>query len=281
VLSSFRTVLIAVAALPAVSAAQLPAEIARERAEYLAWLESAPNSPLAALAQQAVGNGVRLGPRDADIPLEGLGEHRVFPKSGSLELQAPSGTRRLSWGRPLSIGPYTLAASTSPRGPVVTVFGRPSGKAPPGYYDYDPSLVFTGPLIPPRKRARLRVLAEDGVETEATEAGSFIVPRGVPSRLRVLRISAADGEESELEIFFRDESNGQGSYPGGRFVNLIPVAEGQYRLDFNRARNPFCAYSSVYPCPAPWRGNSIPAPVRAGERYAGGALQALPELDAR
>ena len=38
-------------------------------------------------------------------------------------------------------------------------------------------------------------------------------------------------------------------------------------LHFNRARNPFCAYSSAYPCPAPWNGNTIPIPVTAGEQY--------------
>ena len=43
-------------------AAQTPADVARERSDYLAWLTTAPNSPLAAVAQQAVGSGVRLGP---------------------------------------------------------------------------------------------------------------------------------------------------------------------------------------------------------------------------
>ena len=82
----------------------------------------------------------------------------------------------------------------------------------------------------------------------------------------------AGTEESELEIYFRDGTNGEGSYPAGRFVALVPESGGRYRLDFNRARNPFCAYSTAYPCPAPWRGNTIAAPVRAGERYSGGGL---------
>jgi uncharacterized protein len=80
------------------------------------------------------------------------------------------------------------------------------------------------------------------------------------------------GEESDLEIFFRDGTNGQGSYPAGRFVSLIPAGKDRFRLDLNRARNPFCAYSPAYACPLPWRGNAIAEPVRAGERYAGGGL---------
>ena len=88
--------------------------------------------------------------------------------------------------------------------------------------------------------------------------------------LRRYAVPGATPEESELEVYFRDRTNGRGTYPGGRFVSLVPADAGTYILDFNRARNPFCAYSSVYPCPAPWRGNSIPAAIEAGERYAGG-----------
>jgi uncharacterized protein (DUF1684 family) len=56
-------------------------------------------------------------------------------------------------------------------------------------------------------------------------------------------------------------------------VSLVPTGDGRYRLDFNRARNPFCAYSSAFACPAPWRGNAIGAKVEAGERYSGGGLR--------
>jgi uncharacterized protein (DUF1684 family) len=76
-----------------------------------------------------------------------------------------------------------------------------------------------------------------------------------------------DADETDLQIYFRDATSGQGSYPAGRFVSLTPLRDGRYLVDFNRARNPFCAYSSVYPCPAPWPGNSLSVAVRGGERY--------------
>lgn len=254
--------------------AQAVNDVARERKDYLTWLQTAPNSPLVAVAQRLVEAGVRLGPPDADIPLEGLAEHRVIANGGTLTLQSPSGTRPINRGRPIRMGRYTMYLAGSSRGTVLTVFGSPSGKRPPGYYEYDPSLVFTGPLLPPEKPVRVRVLAADGTETDATDAGSIRLTLGSPVRLRVLRIPSPGGEESELEIFFRDASNGRGSYPAGRFVSLIPLPNREYRLDFNQARNPFCAYNSVYPCPAPWRGNTVPVPVHAGERYDGGGLDA-------
>ena len=257
-------------------AAQAPPDVAMERSGYVAWLKKAPNSPLLAVAQQRVDEGVRLGPADADIPLPGIEAHRLYPSGAGLLLEGPGGPRPIGRGRPYRIGKYALYLTGPAPGTVLTVFTDSAVREPPGYYDYNPSMVFTGPLTRPAAPRQIRVLAADGIEVEATEVGSFVVPQGGGTPLRVLRIPIAGGDESDLEIFFRDESNGDGTYPAGRFVSLLPLPNGQFRLDLNRARNPFCAYSSVYPCPAPWRGNSVPAAVRAGERYAGGGLETVP-----
>lgn len=265
-----RALLAIVLAAPAALAAQT------ERDDYVAWLATARNSPFAAVAQQPIGAGLRLGPADAEIPLAGLAEHRVIERGGAVSLEGPGG-RALPRGRPIALGRYTIAVAGAPGRSVLTVFATDGERKRPEHYPYDESLLFVGTLAPPEKRGTVRILAVDGVETEASEAGTVTVPiGGTRTRLRVLRIAVGGGEESELEIFFRDATNGEGTYPAGRFVALLPEAGGRYRLDFNRARNPFCAYSSAYPCPAPWRGNTIPAPVRAGERYLGGGLTAPP-----
>jgi uncharacterized protein len=257
-------------------AAQTPPDVVMERTGYLDWLKKGPNSPLSAVARQMVGDGLRLGPADADIPLPGIDEHRVYPSGAGLVLEGSGGKRPIGRGGPYRIGNYALYLTGPPPGTVLIVFSDRAGKEPPGYYDYDASMVFSGPLIRLKTPKQMRVLASDGIEAEATEVGSFVVPLGGGTTLRVLRIPIAGGDESEFEIFFRDVSNGNGTYPAGRFVSLHPLSNGQFRLDFNRARNPFCAYSSVYPCPAPWRGNTVPVSVRAGERYAGGGLQPPP-----
>jgi hypothetical protein len=265
----------AIAGAPTLSA-QLPAALIRERAEYAEWLASAPVSPRRAIAQQPIAGGIRLGPPDADVPLAGVTEHRLTQRGGAVILEDESGRRAVPRGLPVHLGAYTLSVDGPPARAVVTVFhGAPAG-APPSYFEYQPSLVFVGPLSPPARRGTVRVLGIDGIEVEAAEAGTVLVPAGGRrASLRVLRLPTSGGEESELEIYFRDATNGKGSYPAGRFVALVPITGGKYRLDFNRARNPFCAYSSAYACPAPWRGNVIPAPIAAGERYAGGGLDTL------
>ena len=248
--------------------AQGPSDLARERAAYVLWLRTAPTSPLAAVAQQPIGSGLRLGPADADVPLAGVADQRVTQEGGVVRLEGAEGERFVPRGVPARLGPFTLVADGPPGRAALTVFARHRADKLPSYFAPEPALVFLGPLSPPARRATVRVLGIDGIEVDAAEAGSVVVPLGrTRTRLRVLRLPGAGGEESELTIFFRDATNGRETYPAGRFVALIPEG-GRYRLDFNRARNPFCAYSSAYPCPAPWRGNTLAAPVAAGERYA-------------
>jgi uncharacterized protein len=262
---------------PALLRAQASSAVLRERDEYAAWLATAPNSPLAAIAQQPIGDGLRLGPPGSDIPLAGLAEHRLRETGGTVFVEGAQGRHVLPRGRPLPLGRYTIASGGPSGQGVLTVFADTGTRKRPEYFEYDPSLAFVGTLAPPEKPGRVRVLAVDGIESEATEAGTVTVRiGGTPTRLSVRRLPMAGTEESEMEIYFRDATNDEGTYPAGRFVALVPETGGRYRLDFNRARNPFCAYSTAYPCPAPWRGNTIAAPVRAGERYNGGGLSAPP-----
>ena len=249
--------------------------VARERLAFGDWLRTAPTSPLAAIARQPIGAGLTLGPSGTDVPLVGVVEHRLVETDGRVTMRSSEGIRSLSRGALFRLGSYTLTVDGVPGRAVVTAFGGSRRPYTSDYYPFDGRMVFIGRLIPPAQRAAVRLLGLDGIEVEAAEAGSVLVPIGKrPTRLRVRRVSTG-GEESELEIFFRDSTNANGTYPAGRFVPLIPAGQGRYRLDFNRARNPFCAYSSAYPCPAPWEGNVVPGPVRAGERYAGEAAQSL------
>jgi hypothetical protein len=270
------------AGLAAPLATQVPADLMRERGEFASWLRSASVSPLAALVRQPIGKGLSLGPADSDVPLTGVEPHRVLESHGLVTLEAPGGPRSTPRGRPLRIGDYTLVVDGPADRGVLTVFGGPRAGTAPQYFPYERALVFEGGMRPPEHSGRVRILALDGNEVDASEAGSIDLPiGGMKARLRVLRISLGAGEESDLEIFFRDDTNGEETYPAGRFVSLLPLGGGRYRLDFNRARNPFCAYNSAYPCPAPWRGNTIAAPIRAGERYAGGGLKVPPAEDVR
>jgi len=240
-------------------------DVARERASYLEWLESSPISPLRAVARHPLTDTVRLGPPHADIPLEGVAEHRLIPGQGAATLESETGRRLVAPYVPVEVEGYRLSVQGERQRPIVMVFGPPNAQAKaPAFYPIDTSLVFEVELHRSKRRT-VRILALDGIEVDGTIVGTVTVPLGEGGTN--LEVRNVPDEESALEIYFRDETNSSGSYPSGRFVALEPVAGDRYRLDFNRARSPFCAYSTVYPCPVPWRGNMIAARVEAGEKY--------------
>jgi hypothetical protein len=264
--SPFSLLTLSFLALPPLSA-QTPADVAVERDAYARWLATARTSPFAAIAVAPIGNGLRLGPPDADVPLDGLAEQRIAPRGGRATLESGGTTRALPPGRPVPVGAYAFVVGGAADRAVVTVFGPIHPKPPPAYFPYDPALAVSSALEPPHQAGIVRVLALDGTEVEATEAGTVAVTLGgTTTRLTVRRLPG-DADETDLQIYFRDATSGHGSYPAGRFVSLTPLHDGRYLVDFNRARNPFCAYSTAYPCPAPWPGNGLSVAVRGGERY--------------
>jgi hypothetical protein len=261
--------LLLVATLPgAAPAQQNPAALAADRQSYAQWLTTASTSPLSAVAMQRLTGPVTLGPDTSDIPLMGFGPATIAERNGAVTLAGPDGTLRpLPRGRPVHVAPWTFLVQGGAGNSVLTVYRTPVG-APPGWYAPIQTLAYSAALEPPTAHDRRRVLTLDGLEVEAELAGYVTVPLGQPAtRLQVMRMPVPGTDETELQIYFRDLTSGRGSYPAGRFVEVTPVEGGRYRIDFNRARNPFCAYSSVYPCPVPWPGNSIAAAVEAGEKY--------------
>jgi uncharacterized protein (DUF1684 family) len=255
-------------------AAQVPAPLARDRAEFADWLATAPLSPYAILALQPIGEGISVGYEPADIPLPIRSRGMARETPGGVSLIGDSLRLALPRGRPVRLDRFTLLATGASGRSVLAVYAAARGARAPEYFPYAASLVLTARLQPPERRGTFRTLGLDGAETEAIEAGFVPVTiGGTPTRLRVYRLGTEDRDEPELAIFFRDRTNGRETYPAGRFVVLEPLPGGEYRLDFNRARNPFCAYSSVYPCPAPWPGNQIGTTIPAGEKYPHAALE--------
>jgi uncharacterized protein (DUF1684 family) len=70
---------------------------------------------------------------------------------------------------------------------------------------------------------------------------------------------------NRLFVPFRDRTSGKETYGAGRYLDLNKRASDEYVLDFNRAYNPYCAYSPYYSCPLPPGENNLAAEVRAGE----------------
>lgn len=74
--------------------------------------------------------------------------------------------------------------------------------------------------------------------------------------------------KNHLFLPFRDLTNGEETYGGGRYLDLSlnDIRDGKIELDFNLVYNPYCAFSDGYNCPIPPAVNHLDTAVKAGEK---------------
>lgn len=77
-------------------------------------------------------------------------------------------------------------------------------------------------------------------------------------------------EGNNLFIVFSDETSGNETYGGGRFLYAKKPANGDtVILDFNKAYNPPCSFTNFATCPLPPSQNRLKTSVLAGEKAYG------------
>jgi uncharacterized protein len=82
------------------------------------------------------------------------------------------------------------------------------------------------------------------------------------------RLTAFNGmEPGSLLVLFTDATSGVTTYPANRSLAIDPPDEsGNVVIDFNRAVNLPCAYTTFATCPLPPEGNHLAVAVEAGEK---------------
>ena len=119
------------------------------------------------------------------------------------------------------------------------------------------------PAPTPRKTPVPNVL---GTVEEMNSPGTIVFTvNGQEYRLEPVQEPGSD----QFFIIFADQTNRTETYGAGRFLYAAPPKDGKVVLDFNRAYNPPCAFSSYATCPLPPPQNRLKLRVEAGEkRYA-------------
>lgn len=83
-----------------------------------------------------------------------------------------------------------------------------------------------------------------------------------------------DGQRATLTIYagqhgyflpFADANAGGETYVAGRYLEPEPLGDDQFRVDFNLAYSPYCAYGPGWSCPITPPENRIDVAIRAGE----------------
>ena len=90
---------------------------------------------------------------------------------------------------------------------------------------------------------------------------------GIECKLQAYK---SDEQEERLFVPFKDLTSGKETYGAGRYLDLESgksiTSEGKWVLDFNKAYNPWCAYSKNYACPFTPTENWLKVPIYAGEK---------------
>ncbi|MGA9118773.1 MAG: DUF1684 domain-containing protein [Bacteroidota bacterium] len=148
------------------------------------------------------------------------------------------------------------------------------------WYPVDPHFRVTSLLHRYATPETVTVMGTKGEERRQLKYGyfEFVLPdeRGVPVQLKVnvYKFTPSDSlryrlYRDNLEVWFRDRTTGTETYDVGRYIDVGDEQkdpDALYIIDFNKAYNPYCAYSSMYSCAVPRKEDYLDIHLRVGER---------------
>jgi uncharacterized protein (DUF1684 family) len=136
------------------------------------------------------------------------------------------------------------------------------------YFPVDPSMRFEDRALGPytgTQPSNFQIPTSDGRLRPAHRAGVLAFDLG-GERRTLTAYTFEGGDDLSLFVPFLDSTSGTETYGAGRYLDLDPVEDGSYTLDFNLAYHPSCAYDPKYSCPLTPAENRLPIRVEAGER---------------
>ena len=140
--------------------------------------------------------------------------------------------------------------------------------APLKYYEPNPDFIFHSKLYKYDKTDTVDVFGTRGEVRRAVIEGYFILSyKGDEYRINLYK-SAGKYGHFYYSIWFTDRTTGKETYGVGRYLDIEKVDDPDYiyTIDFNRAYNPYCAYSAEYTCPIPREEDYIDLEIKAGEK---------------
>lgn len=135
------------------------------------------------------------------------------------------------------------------------------------YFPVDPKWRIAARFEPYSPARKIPITTVLGMQEEMPAPGALVFEvDGMPYRLDAV----LEAGERDWFVMFADATNGKQSYGAGRFLYVVPPANGETVIDFNKSYTPPCAFSAFATCPLPPPQNRLPIAVTAGElKYAG------------
>ena len=136
------------------------------------------------------------------------------------------------------------------------------------YFSPDLKYKINAELEPIENKKMIVLPTSDGLEKKYLEhAYAEFKLDGMLHRLLILEITDEGPYRGTLFLAFADETSTRETYGAGRYLELkkMPGASS-VMLDFNKAYNPYCAYSTNFSCPFPPKENVLKVAIKAGEK---------------
>jgi len=136
------------------------------------------------------------------------------------------------------------------------------------YYPFNPKYIFSGQI-------ERYIFNINNPKYYAT----FLTNKGIHKRyIRYGKFHfKLDGKEYTVEIYksilsdtlfipFKDKTNEEETYGGGRYIDAEILTGYKMVLDFNMAYHPSCAYNDKFICVLPPKENMLDIKIQAGEK---------------
>ena len=139
---------------------------------------------------------------------------------------------------------------------------------PLNYYRPDPDFIFKSKLIQYDVQDTVSILGTKGETRPAILLGFLELKKDDKvHKVNVYKSFSRTGEPY-YSIWFTDKTTGDETYGVGRYLDfeLNENSDFIYTIDFNRAYNPYCAYSAMFTCPIPRPEDYIDMAIEAGEK---------------
>lgn len=182
--------------------------------------------------------------------------------------------QKAEWGKHIKLGDITFVL-TEQSGMARIIAYDPKQPKRLGfkglkYFPPDLTYRFVVPLNKLPNPKMIKLQSSRGLEKEYLEYGTVnFTLEGKENRLFVYVPFNNSLNPTEYFVPFRDATSGKESYKLARYVDLVPVQNKAdlFILDFNKAYNPSCSYTSEhFNCPIPPKNNTLIVPIRAGEK---------------
>jgi len=139
---------------------------------------------------------------------------------------------------------------------------------PLNYYEPNPDFIFRSKLYLYEVHDTIEISGTKGEKRPTIVIGYLDLNyKDKVYKINVYKSISITGE-AYYSIWFTDLTTGKETYGVGRYLDFELNDEPNfiYTIDFNKAYNPYCAYTPLYTCPIPRKEDHIDLDIEAGEK---------------